>query len=229
MSKRASHQPAKAAGVEWDKVFEGAQPKPGASEEEIAQFVATVGQPLSAEEVDYVNRSQRNPWPASNPFHATWRPFDPLQWQMPNRPLPASYLSFLRWSNAGHFQNGGRLFQMFGTGLRNMMISYNMPQYMPGALPFAFNGGGVFYLFDMRAPAVGGEYPIHCAHAGSVTCSAKSSATRCVPSPPTHPGWRGMTALCRRSPGRSTRAGASATCPSWPTHWKRRVALTPAS
>src|SRR5262249_1777501 len=46
------------------------------------------------------------------------------------------------------------------------MVAYQLPQYMPGAVPVAFNGGGTFYLLDMRQPAVGGEYPVVCAHAG---------------------------------------------------------------
>ena len=29
----------------------------------------------------------------------------------------------------------------------------------PGPLPFAFDGGGRFYVFDMRKVAIYGEYP----------------------------------------------------------------------
>jgi hypothetical protein len=47
-----------------------------------------------------------------------------------------------------------------------MLLAYQLPEYMPGALPIAFNGGGTFYLLDMRQSAVGGEYPVVCAHAG---------------------------------------------------------------
>ena len=47
-----------------------------------------------------------------------------------------------------------------------MMTGHQLPEYMPGALPIAFNGGGTFYLLDMRGSAVGGEYPVVCAHAG---------------------------------------------------------------
>jgi len=46
------------------------------------------------------------------------------------------------------------------------MLAYHIPQYMPDALPIAFNGGGVFYLLDMREPACEGEYPIVCASSG---------------------------------------------------------------
>ena len=49
-----------------------------------------------------------------------------------------------------------------------MLIAYHLPQYMPGAVPIAFDGCGTFYLLDMRRPAVGGEYPVACAHAGDL-------------------------------------------------------------
>jgi hypothetical protein len=49
-----------------------------------------------------------------------------------------------------------------------MMLAYHLPEYMPGGLPFAFNGGGTFYLFDMREGAVHGEYPVVCSHAGNL-------------------------------------------------------------
>jgi hypothetical protein len=155
--------------IDWDKVFEQGNRKPGASKEEIARFVAEVGRPLTAAEVAAVNRYQSNPWPESDPHHAEWRPFDPSVWRMPDRPIPESYISFVRWSNGGDFTNGKRYFQMYGTGLRRMMLDRNIPQHMPGALPFAFNGGGVMYLFDMRESAVDGEYPILCASAGCLT------------------------------------------------------------
>jgi hypothetical protein len=86
------------------------------------------------------------------------------------RPVPPSYLSFVRHSDGGEFRNGDRLFQMWGTGLREFLISYHVPQYVPLAVPFAFNGGGVMYLFDMRnPPGADGEYPILCAGSGRLT------------------------------------------------------------
>lgn len=44
---------------------------------------------------------------------------------------------------------------------------------MPQSLAFALNGGGTLYLFDMRGPAVGGEYPVVCSHAGNPGWSAE--------------------------------------------------------
>ena len=42
------------------------------------------------------------------------------------------------------------------------------PEWMPGAIPFALNGGGVFYVFDMRQQPQNGEYPILMAEAGTL-------------------------------------------------------------
>ena len=136
---------------------------------EIEAILEAVGRPLSEREIGIAMRLQRNPWsPRLEPErYASWKPVDPRAWRMPDRPVPASYVSFLQWSDGGHFRNGDRCFQMCGTGLRQMALDCLLPEFMPGALPFAFNGGGVMYLFDMRRPADAGEYPIVCARAGS--------------------------------------------------------------
>lgn len=154
--------------IDWSAVFDSAQPKKGASPAAVARFVAHLGAPLTRAEVARVNGAQRNPWLATQPEHAAWQPFDPGAWVMPaDRPVPPSYRSFCRYSDGGTFQTGDRLFQMWGTGLREFLIGYSVPQYMPRAVPFAFNGGGVMYLFDMRdPPGAHGEYPILCAGAG---------------------------------------------------------------
>jgi hypothetical protein len=101
--------------VDWLSVFDEARPKPGASDAEIERFAAAVGQPLTAAEVKAVNRSQRNPFPKSDPLHAAYRRFDPSAWALPARPLPPPYLAFLRWSNGGWFRSGGREFGFFPT------------------------------------------------------------------------------------------------------------------
>jgi hypothetical protein len=159
--------------MDWSAVFDEAQPAPGASDAEIEQFVATIGNPLSVTEVAEVNASQHNPFPENDPLHAAYRPFDPSRWGMPARPLPPDYLDFLRWSNGGWCRSGEREFGFFSTsdptqGVRAMMLAYHLPEYMPGALAFAFDGGGTFYLFDTRQQAVAGNYPIVCSHSGNV-------------------------------------------------------------
>jgi hypothetical protein len=42
------------------------------------------------------------------------------------------------------------------------------PEWMQGAIPFALDGGGVFYVFDMREKAKNGEYPILISEAGNL-------------------------------------------------------------
>lgn len=157
--------------MDWASIFDVVYPRPGAADAVIEQFVAEVARPLSAAEIREVNAGQRNPFPASDPLNSAWRPFDAAAWVIPSRPLPPAYLSLLRWSDGGEFGTGERWFQFFPTlgerhGVRAIMVAYQLPQYMPGAVPVAFNGGGTFYLLDMRRPAVGGEYPVVCAHAG---------------------------------------------------------------
>jgi hypothetical protein len=159
--------------VEWDSIFDKADPVAGASAADLERFVATVIEPLSLAEIEEMKRGQRNPFPKNDPLHKVWRPFDPARWVLPTWPLPPSYLALLRWSNGGEFQTGKRIFQFFpavdpGHGVRAMLLGYNLPQYMPGALPFAFNGGGTFYLFDRRAAPCNGEYPVVCAHSGNL-------------------------------------------------------------
>ena len=157
--------------MDWASVFSEAHPRPGATDATIEHFVAEVARPMSAVEVREVSARQANPFPKGDRLHSVWRPFDAAVWVIPDRPLPSAYLSLLRWADGGEFRTGERWFQFFptldaGQGVRAMTLAYAVPQYMPGAMPVAFNGGGTFYLLDMRLPAVGGEYPIVCAHAG---------------------------------------------------------------
>ncbi|MET7402661.1 SMI1/KNR4 family protein [Dactylosporangium sp. NPDC005572] len=128
---------------------------------------------MTEQEIAAIAAGQRNPFPPHDPLSAAWRPIDARRWRVPGRPPPASYLTWLSWSNGGVFGNGERWFQLLPVdgpgGVRAMLLAYELPEYMPGALPFALNGGGVFYLFDMRAPAdADGEYPVVASHAGNL-------------------------------------------------------------
>lgn len=145
--------------VAWSHVFsEVILRADGASEADIETFVATIGQPLAPAELDDINGTKS-------------RFTKPETWIIPNSPLPSSYLSFLRWSNGGEFRNGDRLLQFFPIldpihGVRAMLLAYQVPYTHPGILPFAFNGGGIFYAFDMRYRPTNGEYPIVAADCG---------------------------------------------------------------
>jgi hypothetical protein len=159
--------------IHWSSVFDEGYPVAGASTADLDHFEATVGQPLTPTEIKAIEGSLSNPFPKGDPLHTSWRPFDSSMWKIPNRSLPPSYLSLLSWSNGGEFRTGERWFQFFPAldsahGVRAMLLGYHLPRYMPMALPFAFNGGGTFYLFDMRQAANRGEYPVVCSHSGNL-------------------------------------------------------------
>ena len=154
--------------IDWSGVFEESWPKPGGPEWEIRGCLDALSSPITEDEAAEIVRHQKNPW--LQQYHpdefAAWKPIDPMKWRMPARPVPESYVSFACWSDGGDFRNGERYFQMWGSVLRTFLTTFLVPEYMPDAVPFAFNGGGVMYMFDMRQPARGGEYPIICARTG---------------------------------------------------------------
>jgi hypothetical protein len=146
--------------ISWNKIFGGEVPGSGASDAELQAFEESLGKPPSDEEVQAVNDAQDNPAdPGSH--HASHKASDPRKWRLPAKPLPPAYLSFLKWSNGGSFYNDARGFNFLSTStLREFALNYRFPEHMPGSLPFAFDGGDNFYLFDMRQGPVEGEYPI---------------------------------------------------------------------
>lgn len=157
----------------WETLFDACAKEDGASSEMIAEFVRTALQPLSPDEVNEANASQQNPFAAGDPLHSVYQPFNAEIWAMPTYGFPMSYLAFLQWSNGGNFTKGSREFGFFPAvdpqcGVRAMMLAYQIPEYMPHAVPFAFDGAGTFYLFDMRQPPVDDEFPIVLSHAGSL-------------------------------------------------------------
>ena len=141
--------------IDWNRVFKKKiERRPGLSAAQIQEFVKTVQEPLTDAEVGMAEVGDNARW-----------------WKLPDGPLPDSYLSFLRWSDGGEFQNGNRLIQFFPGldpihGVRIMMLCYLLPERSPGLLPFAFDGGGTFYAFDMRMRPKNGEYRIVAAQCG---------------------------------------------------------------
>lgn len=84
--------------------------------------------------------------------------------------LPRTYVSLLARSNGGGITIGEREIAYFEQeSLRGYLIDYQFPIYMPRSLPFGLNGGGVFYVFDMREPLNNAEdYPILAAASGNL-------------------------------------------------------------
>lgn len=156
--------------MNWEKAFDVCYWKnTGLREENIEQFLTQWNQPLTEQEITEIMRNQRNPFPESNPLHQLYKPFDPAKWTIPDRPLPPSYLDFLRYADGGEFGNRERYFQFFSSGqLREMFLAYEFPEYMPGAVPFAMDGCGNHYIWDMRMPWKNGEYPILVSHSGNL-------------------------------------------------------------
>lgn len=125
--------------------------------------VSTPNPPLPAEWLPAVSASVTAPLYADERKELAARDApDVPSWSFPSHALPDSYLAFLRWANGGTFVTGDREFGMLAAEeLRRYMLDYNLPYHLPGAVPFALDGEGGFYLFDMRGPPdTRGEYPI---------------------------------------------------------------------
>ena len=143
-----------------------AQPEPPASDADIAGFVHSVFAPLSANEIKEL-LAEHTAAVGDGCFDP---PFDPTVWQLPKRPLPESYLAFLRYSNGGFFAGQNRdLDPLFTTQeVRDYMLGYSIPHWMPLSCPIGFDGGGTFYLLDMRFDSQVNDYPVLFAHAGNL-------------------------------------------------------------
>ena len=147
--------------LDWLQIFDEVYKENGVSEKDITTLVEQIGLPLSEDEIHHINVTQRNPYPINNPLYNYYKPLDPTKWVIPDKPLPSSYLDFLRWSNGGWFRTEEREFDFFSTlDLRSIQLGAAFPQYMPNVIPFASDGGGNYYVFDMREKAIDEEYPI---------------------------------------------------------------------
>ena len=143
-----------------------AYPNLPATDEDIATFVNSIFAPLTDGEIDNLTVEHKK-IVGDGCFDP---PFNPANWMLPHLSLPNSYLEFLQFSNGGSFCGVHRDFDpLFSTNeIRDYMLGYSIPHWMPLALPFAFDGGGTFYLFDMRNEHPRNDYPILFAHAGNL-------------------------------------------------------------
>ena len=154
----------------WRELFDEVyhQPPP-ATNEEVAALLGALAQPLSDAELEETVRSQRNPFSPGDDLFSRWAPFDPRSWSFFSVALPGAYESLLRWSNGPSVRTGSREFGFFGSlELREYLLAYNFPEYMPGAIPIGLDGGGVFAAFDTRGGLQNDEYPILATAAGNL-------------------------------------------------------------
>lgn len=141
----------------------------GITDLELQSFIDSWNLPLSEQELAEIKKQQRNPFHATNPMYELYTPIDPSKWTIPNKRLPAAYIAFLQYSNGGEFGQGERYFQFFNSDeLRAMMLAYEFPEYMPGSVPFAMDGCGHHYIWDMREDPARDEYPILVSHSGNL-------------------------------------------------------------
>lgn len=151
--------------MQWPTTL-AAQPGPPATDADIAKFVESVFEPISDEEIKALHAEHEAVVGDSCCDPA----FDPGSWQLPQRKLPDSYLAFLRYSNGGFFAGQNRNFDpLFNVNeIRDYMLAYCIPHWMPLSCPIGFDGGGTFYLLDMREDAPANDYPVLFAHAGNL-------------------------------------------------------------
>ena len=144
--------------IEWEDVFDETKKNPGATEDQIAALTQQLKSPIPEREIERL-QAELEQYKEDVQRGLRTRA---LPWRLPQRPLPEAYLHFLRWSNGGDFSNGERCFYpvLPCEEVLEWTLGYSFPLYMPMALPFALNGGGSFYAFDMREKPVNGEYPI---------------------------------------------------------------------
>lgn len=60
-------------------------------------------------------------------------------------------------------------FGWLGAEMAAVFRDYELAEYLPGAVPIAFDGGGGLYLLDMRAGRNDGAGPVVWSHAGSLS------------------------------------------------------------
>lgn len=155
--------------INWHSLLPNLKREPAATRDEIDQLLADLSRPIQADERRSILDAQRNPWPVSHGLHSSWTPIDPSAWPMPGASPTTSWLAFLAWSNGGLVTQGEMEFCFFGTlEVREFLLAYQFPEYMPQAIPLGLDGAGNFAVLDVREPAPHAEYPVLVASAGNL-------------------------------------------------------------
>lgn len=63
--------------MDWINIFDEAEPEPGATNDEISQFVLELFKPLTDKEIAEINAIQHNPFSPTDPSYYTYKPSIP--------------------------------------------------------------------------------------------------------------------------------------------------------
>jgi len=110
------------------------------SEDELHEIESFLSSPLNESELEELKD-----------LSATIGDVDYKAWELPELKLPNEYIKLLKYANGGELTNGEREFGFFGKKeIRDYYLRYMFPEWQPKAVPIGFNGGGVFYAYDLR-------------------------------------------------------------------------------
>jgi hypothetical protein len=139
-STAAAPAPAPAANDPWSRHFTKANPNPRLSDDEFDAQHDTLRTELGlSDKHDIAHRVKLKPehLRLTNPVTEFG--------------LPKPFLSFYRWCNGGEFEVGDRRFAPILKlhEIRNYLMRYGIPHYMPTCILFALDGKGNCYLLDL--------------------------------------------------------------------------------
>ena len=142
---------AKLRVIDWPGVFTAIErTRPGLSSPALTDGLARLVRPFERDEVkEVLSFDPRTARPSlDNPLQRVG-----TRW-------PGAWLSLLAWSNGGTFVSGERCFHdlLSLAEVREYTVLYGLVTHLPGAIPFALDGGGGLYVFDAREGE--GELPV---------------------------------------------------------------------
>ncbi|AFZ67717.1 SMI1/KNR4 family protein [Deinococcus peraridilitoris] len=166
--------------ADWDQLFDEQHERPpGATPAQLEQLNVNLFRPFSTRELAEANivtvmdaqhiAALKDDAPQ---LLATAQRSPAHSWVLPKRQLPITFLDLLRWSDGPIVAHKKLFLQFFTTsginGIREMLLAYHFPKYLPGFVPFALDGCGNFAAFDMRGAPANGEYPIVAMSSGNL-------------------------------------------------------------
>lgn len=136
----------------WIAACDPSEPGPGATEKQLEYLIASIREPLSPSELDYL--AKREEWLArlDQPGSHRW---DPLSWVPSTLPLPEDFLDFLRVSNGGKFHHGRMVLWICDhRQVRSVMLSQSFNVYLPHHIPYGHDEEDGWYSIDLSTGGV---------------------------------------------------------------------------